>query len=438
MTSIKNELALFQPMPIEHSVHETKWVNFRPTTQISDTGPIEFNISPTSSYYVLLGKTYLNLKVKITKTDGTDITDDNVALTNLALSSCFRQCDVTLNQQIINPSVNTNYPYKAYIDVLLKYNHSVKDGLLQGEGYMKDFDFYFDRPDNPGHTLRKEWTKNSITADFQGVLHVDLAQQDRALLNNVGINIKLWQSNDDFRLFSGVSNSEGLVTDYKLTIVDAVLKVCYLNVNPSTMLGHNEKLKTKVARYPYWKSVVKTFGIPQGSYSFSIEDLFFGSCPNRLVVGFVSSSAYSGDMGKNPFNFQHFNVNFLEFSLDSVSVPGTPFTPKYVIDPSSGTGTTPVKTYKNGYINEYLSLFKYQYPQKDGNFISREEYPGGYALYVFDVKPGTDKHLFSSVVKGHTRLSGRFDKALEEPIVAVVYGSFPDSFEIDQSRLVVQ
>lgn len=438
MTSIQNELALFQPVPVEHAIHETKWVNFRPTNQISDSGPIEFNISPTSSYYVLLSKTYLNIKVKITKKDGSSITNDNIGLTNLALSSCFRQCDVSLNQQIINPSVNTNYPYKAYIDILLKYNHSVKDCQLQGEGYYKDSAFYFDRSDNPGQTIRKEWTKDSITADFQGVLHVDLAQQDRAILNNVGINIKLWQSNDEFRLFSGVTDNESIVKDYKLDIVDAVLKVCYLKLNPSTMLAHNERLNSQVARYPYWKSVVKSFAIPQGSYSFSIEDLFFGSCPNRLVVGFVLSSAYSGDMGKNPFNFQNFNLNFLEFSLDSVSVPGTPFTPKYVEDPNSGAGNTPKKTYKNGYITEYLSLFQYQYPQKDGNFITREEYPGGYTLYVYDIKPGTNKHLFSKPISGHTRLSGRFDTALEEPIVAVVYGSFPDKFAIDQSRLIVQ
>ena len=59
---------------------------FSPHKSISDTGPIEFNISPTSSYYVLLGKTVLNLKVKITKKDGTDIAAENISLSNLALS----------------------------------------------------------------------------------------------------------------------------------------------------------------------------------------------------------------------------------------------------------------------------------------------------------------------------------------------------------------
>ena len=135
MASINNELALFQPIPTEKAIDEVKWVNYRPTMQITDSGPIEFNISPTSSYYVLLSKTYLGLKVKITKKDGTSITNQNVALTNLPLSSCFRQCDISLNQQIINASVSTNYPYKAYLDVLLNSNSDQKEGVLQGEGF---------------------------------------------------------------------------------------------------------------------------------------------------------------------------------------------------------------------------------------------------------------------------------------------------------------
>ena len=438
MASINNELALFQPIPTEKAIDEVKWVNYRPTMQITDSGPIEFNISPTSSYYVLLSKTYLGLKVKITKKDGTSITNQNVALTNLPLSSCFRQCDISLNQQIINASVSTNYPYKAYLDVLLNSNSDQKEGVLQGEGFYKDVAYYFDRGDNAGHSYRQRLTKNSIIADFQGVLHCDIAKQDRAILNNVGINVKLWQSNDEFRLFSGPEVDESVSTDYKLEIVDAVLKVCFLSVNPSTIIAQNAMLASKPASYPFWKSVVKSYGIAKGSFSFTIEDLFFGNCPNQLVVGFVKSSAYSGDMKSNPFNFEHFSLNFLEFTLDSVSVPGTPFSPKYIEDPTSGSGGTPKKQYLNGYTNEYLSLFKSKFPKRDGISVALSDYPGGYCLYVFDLKPGTNKHLYSEPVNGHTRLSGKFDSALEDPLVAIVYGIFPSKFSIDQSRLVSQ
>lgn len=436
MASINNELALFQPMPHEVAVDEVKWVNIRPTMQISDTGPIEFNISPTSSYYVLLSKTFLQLKVRITHTDDSPLVkDEEVSLTNLPLSSCFRQCDVALNQQIINPSVGTNYPYKAYLDVLLNYNHDVKDGLLQCEGYYKDTPFRFDSYLNGGHTWRQQLTKNSIIADFEGVLHTDLAQQDRAILNNVAINIKLWQSSDEFRIFSAQEENGTTKTNYKLEIVDAALKVCYLSLNPSTIVAQNNRLSKQVAQYPYWKSVVKSYGIPQGSYGFSFEDIFSAELPCQLIVGFVRSRKYTGEMKSNPFDFEHSFLNFLEFTADSVSVPGTPYTPKYVLDPDL---TDPQKTYITGYVREYQSIFSTDYPQKSGNYINRSDYPGGYALYLFDIKPGTNKHLYSKTLKGHSRLSGRFDKALDEPLVAIVYGKFPAEFSIDQSRLVTQ
>lgn len=127
------EVAIFQPTLSEKSVEKLYWVEYRPTSQITDKGPIDFVIAGTSPDYVCLHKTYLHTKVKITDLDGTDLAAannivENIAMTNLSQSSLFRQVDVTLNQQIINPSVGTNYPYKSYIDVLLKYNHGVKVG----------------------------------------------------------------------------------------------------------------------------------------------------------------------------------------------------------------------------------------------------------------------------------------------------------------------
>lgn len=65
------------------------------------------------------------------------------------------------------------------------------------------------------------------------------------------------------------------------------------------------------------------------------------------------------------------------------------------------------------------------------------EFPGGYALYRFDLKPNTGKHLYTDISTGHTRLSGRFTTELEEPIVAICYGTFPSEFKIDETRLVL-
>ena len=49
-----------------------------------------------------LAETYLHLRVKVTKTDGTALTNaDNVAPSNLFAQTLFSQVDVSLNGNII-------------------------------------------------------------------------------------------------------------------------------------------------------------------------------------------------------------------------------------------------------------------------------------------------------------------------------------------------
>ena len=126
MSAIKHELALFHPGAKERAIKEVKWINYRAVSQISNSSCIEFNISGTSSDYILLSKTRLYVQLRLLKADGTPVTNlDNVALVNLSLHSLFRQVDVMLNQKLITSSVGVNYPYKAILDVLLSYNHDV-------------------------------------------------------------------------------------------------------------------------------------------------------------------------------------------------------------------------------------------------------------------------------------------------------------------------
>lgn len=61
----------------------------------------------------------------------------------------------------------------------------------------------------------------------------------------------------------------------------------------------------------------------------NIDDVFQGDIPESLVVGLVSSRAYSGDYTLNPYNFQHFNCNFAAFYVDGKSVPTNPIEPNY-------------------------------------------------------------------------------------------------------------
>ena len=232
--------------------------------------------------------------------------------------------------------------------------------MFKSEAYFKDSAFLFNNSDsNPGHIQRKKLTQHG-TADLEGVLHIDLAQQTKAIPNGVPFTVKLHQNDDSFRLFA----TDGV--KYQLEVIEAVLRVCHVTLKPSVLLAHNEQLKRGPAVYPFWRSDIKTHGISRGSYGFTIDDVFNGVTPNKLVVALVPSVAFTGDYSKNPFFFHHFNLNVIEFCVDGEAMPTEAFEPKFQVNPD-----TPTQYLPTGYVQSFLSLFKHRYPQAESNWISR-------------------------------------------------------------------
>ena len=118
----KSELELFAVPPTQTAINSSQWMEYRPITSLTDTGPIEFVITGSGEEYVDLSETYLQVTAKIVKPSGGDLeqtlddngtvngTDADVGPVNLWLHSLFSQVDVSLNDRLVTPSMNT-YPY---------------------------------------------------------------------------------------------------------------------------------------------------------------------------------------------------------------------------------------------------------------------------------------------------------------------------------------
>lgn len=421
-------LDLFNHPTKDVALVKRDWVDYAPNNAITEDAPIEFNIEANSLRYVDLSKTLLNIKAKVVKGDGSDITvTDNVAPVNLTLQSLWRQVDLSLNQ-IPLPSVGTNHPYKSIVDVLLTNGEDAKKTQLQGQLYSKDMAGYMDDSEfgnNSGFNWRKEVTSNSRIVEMMGPLYLDLTQQDRALVNGVSISIKLWPSSRQFRLMAKdppapEPPATALKADFKIKILEATLKVCQVTVNPKVMLGHEEALNNGPALYPYTRSEIKTYTMAEGIQNYRIDNLFNGDVPTRLVVGLVSGDAYSGSYYKNPFNFANYDLNSMAFYVDNVPTPQKPFTPKF----DTGAG--------GSYTTPYLALFGNKTGEDLGNYIDLRDFPRGYALYRFDVTENDQK-----IKKGNTRLELAFDTKLPHVVTVIVYAHFPALTRIDKSRKVL-
>ena len=217
------QLNLFTKTPSDTSLKSKEWIEYKPTNQINDTSAINFSITAQSSAYVDLKSSVLNVKLRLKNGDGTPMNEAIVAgLVNTPLHSFFRQVDVTFQQTPLSHSGN-NYPYKAYIDTILKTNENVQKGELTSQSFYKDVGPDTDDAKsgpNLGLFNRSLATEGGKVIDLEGSLLIDVFQQPKLLLNGVSIGIKLWPSLDSFRLVT-----DNLKADLKVQIVDASFRL---------------------------------------------------------------------------------------------------------------------------------------------------------------------------------------------------------------------
>lgn len=412
-----SQLDLFAAPITQTSVESGTDVHYKPTAALTDESPIEFVISGAGENYFDLSLTRLKLAVKITKRSGENlVADARVAPVNNWFDSLFSQVDIYLNQKLISPPSNA-YAYRSQIESLLNYDSSAKKSHLTTKLWYQDTAGRMDVLDdsNLGFMKRLNFTSSSKTVDLIGFLHVDLFSQNRFMLNGVEMRVKLVRNKDAFHIMSTDD-------DVRAQITSATLIVRKVKINPSILLAHGHALEKGNALYPLTRVDIKSFTIGSGLLSKSIDNIYTGQQPKRVVVGFVLNTAFNGNLRRNPYNFQNFGINYLAFSLDGEQIPSKPLTPDF----------------SSQYIDAYHTLFSGTgiHYQDEGNDISREDYPNGNCLMAFDLSPdlAANSDHWSLIRQGSLRMDVRFSTALSEAINCIIYAEFDNVLEIDRHR----
>jgi len=420
----KSELDLFAVPNVQTNVEKGQWIECFPISNITDSGPIEFNISGSGEEYTDLRQAWILMRAKITKADGTNIDSatDKVGPANLFLQSLLSQIDVSLNEKVISDSTNTN-PYRAMISTLLTYGSDAKTSQLTSELFYKDTAGKMDVVDpvatgfNTGLNTRHKLTKDSATVEMMGPIHSDLFHQDRLLLNGVSIRIRMNRSKNAFCLLSSKDGA-----DFKVNISHASLFIRKVKVTNDTFLGHATALEHSPAFYPIRRVECKVLSIPTGNMSFTPDDVFLGQIPKRIVIGLVENAAFNGAYNKNPFNFQHFKATEVGIYVNGEAQPMSALKLNFE-----------TKQYLMGYMSLFSGTGTLYHNQ--GNKISRDDYPNGYALYAFDLSPdlSAGPHI-SPTKQGNLRLGLQFAEGLPSTVNCIIYAEFDSLIQIDSNR----
>jgi hypothetical protein len=330
----------------------------------------------------------------------------------------IQRLDIYVGDTLITQSGGF-YPWKAGIETLLNFGSDAKQSQLSNIMYYKDVS-----GTNTGQAARKGITTASSEFEMWGPLHVDLFFQDKYMVNNVPIRVKMTRNTPEFCLV----NSNPGNNNYKVAITEAILFVRRVQISPSVEISHSKMLLGgKNALYPLHRGEIEVMSVPPNQQTISRNNLFMSKLPKKLIIGMVENQAFNGNYTKHPFEFKHFGITNLEVSIDGENVCGTPLS----LDFS-----------KNRYVRAYDGLFhaiNKSYTDT-GSDISYDDFKNGYALFCFDLTAdgcgNTSNHLELSR-QGNLRIKMQFEAPLSQTINVICYGEFESMLEITNTRDVL-
>jgi hypothetical protein len=388
------------------------WVDVYPISSLDGSGPIEFCFMGTQDEYLDLNDTMLYVKMKVTKTDGTDLGAASVATpANLTLAALFSDISLSMNDTSVDGG-NFLYPYKSMMASLLQFDGGMKATQLEAAGY------------NEIDATRKGWIAASKSHEFLGPLHLDMFAQSKYLLPGVNVRVKLSRSKLNF-----VIQNNGVKDDVKLVMEKVCLYVRKVKVNSTVLTAHEDGMeKGSNAIYPIQQSDMLCYTIPVGSSYHMQDNLFRGQMPKMIVIGLVGMNAFNGDAKDDPLKFKHFNVNYLNLQRDGESVPYT----------------QPLQTdFGNQLVGKaYMSMIQNleMYNTNTNNGITMAKFIDGYTLFAFNLTPDLSAggSCGQPYQTGNLRLELKFDAALTEGINVIMMALRDGRIEITKNRQVLK
>jgi len=419
-----SSLCLLDEQDVQTDIIGKKEVDYFPVTSVSPGAPIEFYIPGTNTEYLDLKHTDLHILVQILKKDGTNIdsTKDKVCLANIPIASLFQDVFLTIGNTQVEGGQHC-YPYNAYLSSIANFHPSAKNTHMQAWGWNEDQPGKFDNDANTGIKFRAKETENSTKWELMGPLFLDMFRQDRCLLPQTDVRIRLLPSKPEFALQVYDKTSSG---DYIFKITDCVLSVRRLNVINSVIAGHIKGMDRYNAVYPVRHTDISTFTIAKGHSNYIKDRLYASQMPRALIVGLLEHDAFNGNIRKSPFNFQHFNLDKIGLYCNGELVPGQ------ILKPDFKTGQV-----LEAYVNTMKALDYFR--TDDSNGMTIEHFKNGYTLYAFDLTPdGNINSPYRNINKGGSlRLEMNFDSPLTDTITVMLYAGFDSKVEVTKLRDVI-
>ena len=425
MTSVD----LFTLPPIDYRYDAHRFVRYSPT--LTGIDPITFSI-PQTDDFVDLADSRMEIELRFTNPaagyQGISMTDaasdanntrNTYVETNIG-HTLFKQMDLSLNGALVTPQ-GGNYHHQAYIENLLNYSREHGKTKLVAEGWTNDL--------NVQRTIARtsgvdDTPGAGAMATFVIRPHLPVFTSGRLLVPGVEIKLDL-HLNPMTQLLFQTGNLTNTATrkvpiispaDIKVTLI---LKKVTLNAKLYLDLQKKRASGKTIVHYPVVKSDIRTFSIPQGQTRWEQDNLFLGRIPDEVVLVFMHTDVYNGDLEKHTFAYERHDIQRISQSINGEEYPYKPLELSVV---NNNEGSTDYKGYER-LLTSMSVMHKNKSPM-----IYPEDWGQGKncTIFYFNNVPGGDPNnpnVRNPRQSGNVRYTVDFEAATGYNITVLVYSS---------------
>ena len=293
---------------------------------ITDTY-IEFRVAGVPGQFLDLSTLALELRVGVSKTDGTELSDtDHVVFANGLSNTMFKSCTCYLNEQMVES--NALFNYHSFIKMITSVSQDKLDSVGMTSFYYRDYegakgivDTYTEDYFTGGNKTEKEMIGNcenhglSMTAP----LLLDISSLDAYLLDSVDVRIRLELANK-----SWILNTHQAGDGFRFKLNAAKLWVDRVTPHSTALESLNQSLAMKTMQYTYNRTLYKTYVLGANQTSLVAELPFAQIIPQNLMMAIVDMNSMQGTFNKNGLYFTHADLSHVHITINGSTVYNIP------------------------------------------------------------------------------------------------------------------
>ena len=339
---VSSAVDTFAPLPVDRGVVDGRNFFVRPVA-LSDEGPFDFVIPADSEQqYVNLEQMRIigEISVEPVGTVAADaLTDENktVSLINGFDQAMWRSIEVETNGRLQTALSGAHYAYKAYLETVLSYGREAFETHLAptfhppqpvpsaAKDNIESYDNTFADPSFGRRVAEKRHIH------FSSPLHADFLLVDRYIPSGVNLRFRFHRNSDDFLIFQkNITEGDNARTPkYAIRVHKLMLMVRKIDIAPNILAEHRKLFARDVMKFPFSRTIIKTFNIEQTARTFNLQGMYRGVLPQQLVHCLVGTRAFNGDSVTNPFYFHHYSMDYYQLYHNGKPVPSLPYQPSF-------------------------------------------------------------------------------------------------------------